>query len=339
MKARIALAAFLALAPLATSFDAAAGPDAPANDPSAVDEARLRFQKGVQLFHEWSFEAALAEFRKAYQLAPSYRLLYNIAQVHYELHNYVDALKAFRQYVNEGGSEIPVDRRTQVEAEIRKLVGRVGYIEVVANVDAGQVAIDDVPVGNLPIKAPILVNPGVRRVSVTKPGFGTTARNVTIAGGDHAQVQLELNEAVASHSQRDDANKKGSAKGDTRSPPRTAMWISLAATGAFAVGAGVFALLAQDSKREFEYQLNTFPNTKSEIDAARSEMQRNAAITDVLAAAAVVSGGFTLYFALSGGSKDTSASAKIAAPKTAPKIGFTPTFTPTFGGVAAVGSF
>ncbi|MET0596064.1 MAG: hypothetical protein ABW133_25410, partial [Polyangiaceae bacterium] len=113
MKARIALVALLALAPLSTSFNAFAAPDTPPADKTAVDEARQRFQKGVQLFHEWSFEAALAEFRKAYQLAPSYRLLYNIAQVHYELHNYVDALKAFRQYLNEGGTDVPVDRRTQ----------------------------------------------------------------------------------------------------------------------------------------------------------------------------------------------------------------------------------
>ena len=263
MKARVALAVFLALSPLAWSFDVvAAPPDAPATDPKVVDEARQRFQKGVQLFKEYSFEAALAEFRKAYQLAPSYRVLYNIAQVHYELKNYVDALKAFRQYLNEGGADVASDRRVLVEAEIRKLEGRVGYIEVTANVDTAQVAIDDVPVGILPMKAPILVNPGVRRVSVIKPGFGTTARNVTIAGGDHAQVQIELNEAVASRAQlRDDADRKAPPKYELRSErPRTAMWISLAATGAFTVGAGVFALLAQDAKRDFEHQLAVFPS-------------------------------------------------------------------------------
>jgi len=334
MKARVALVAVLALSPLAWSFDvAAAPPDAPANEPKAVDEARLRFQKGVQLFKEWSFEAALAEFRKAYQLAPSYRVLYNIAQVHYELKNYVDALKAFRQYLNEGAADVAPDRRLQVEAEIRKLEGRVGYIEVVANVDTAQVAIDDVPVGILPMKAPILVNPGVRRVSVTKPGFGTTARNVTIAGGDHAQVQIEMNEAVASRPQRDEAGKKGQPKYELRERPRTAMWISLAATGAFTVGAGVFALLAQDAKRDFEQQLGVFPSTRADIDEARSTMVRHAAITDGLAAAAVVSGGFTLFFALSSvGSREIPTATSPAA---TPRV----SFSPTLGGVAAVGSF
>ena len=333
MRARIAWAALLALAPLVMPLDAVAGPDAPGNDPTAVDEARQRFQKGVQLFHEYSFEAALAEFRKAYQLAPSYRVLYNIAQVHYELKNYVDALKAFRQYLNEGAGDVAADRRTQVEAEIRKLEGRVGFLEIVANVDSGQVAIDDVPVGILPMKAPILVNPGVRRVSVTKPGFGTTARNVTIAGGDHAQVQLELNEAVASRLPRDEAGKKGSKVEARPERPRTAMWISLAATGAFTVGAGVFALLAQDAKRDFEHQLGVFPTSKADINEARSNLVRNAAITDGLAAAAVVSGGLTLFFALSGGgSKEAPAGTTHAA---APRL----RIAPTLGGVVAVGSF
>jgi hypothetical protein len=329
MKARWALIAYLSALPLVLPHAAFAAPGDPlVKEPGSVDEARQRFQKGVQLFHEWSFEAALAEFRKAYQLAPSYRVLYNIGQVHYELHNYVDALKAFRQYLSEGGTEVPVDRRTQIEADIRKLEARVGYIEVVANVE-GQVAIDDVPVGTLPIKAPILVNPGMRRVSVTKPGFGTTARNVSIAGGDHAKVELELTEAVASG--RGVQGTRG--KVDPRAEKsKTGMWIGVATTGALAVGAGVFALLAQDAKRDFEHQLGVYPNTKAEIDDARSTMQRNAAITDVLTGAAVVSAGVTLYLAISGsGSRDTAA----VAPSTKPRVGF----TPTFGGVAAVGSF
>jgi hypothetical protein len=331
MKTRVALIAFLALAPLSTSFDAmAAAPEAPKEDPAAVDEARQRFQKGVQLFKEFSFEAALAEFRKAYQLAPSYRVLFNIAQVHYELHNYVDALKAFRQYLNDGGPEIPTDRRTQVEADVRKLEGRVGYVEVVANVDSGQVSIDDVPVGQLPIKVPILVNPGVRRVSVTKPGFGTTARNVTIAGGDHAQVQLELTEAVASSRVARDEEKK--RREPPPSKPKTAMWVSLAATGALGIGAGVFGLLAQDSKRDFEQQLGVYPTTKADVDSARSTMQRNAAITDGLAAAAIVAGGLTIYFAVSGGGSKETATASHG-PIT--RIGL----SPALGGISASGSF
>ncbi|MET0594928.1 MAG: hypothetical protein ABW133_19670, partial [Polyangiaceae bacterium] len=85
--------------------------------------------------------------------------------------------------------------------------------------------------------------------------------------------------------------------------------------------------------RDFEHQLGVYPNPKAEIDEARSAMQRNAAITDGLAGAAIIAAGFTVYFAISSsGSKDPTAT---TVPATQPRIGF----APTFGGVAAVGTF
>lgn len=328
MKARFAFAALLASTCLSASFSALAAPDSPPAPESPVEEARGHFQKGVQLFKEWAYDAALAEFRRAYQLAPSYRVLYNIAQVYYELHNYVDALKAFRQYLADGGTEIQNERRAQVEAEIRKLEGRVGYIEVTSNVEGAQLSVDEVPVGTLPLRTPILVNPGVRRVSASKTGYGMTARNVTIAGGDHAQVQISMTEFSQ-------ARAGGDGKGGKDHPPerpRTAMWISLAATGALGATAGVFALMSQSAKQDFETQLATFPNTKEQIDDARSKWSLNNGLTDGFAAAALVAGGCTLFFALTSGSSSSSTTAAAPPPK---RLGF----APAPGGLVAVGEF
>ena len=135
---------------------------------------------------------------------------------------------------------------------------------------------------------------------------------------------------MASHA-REEAGKKGS-KGDAKNEhPRTAMWISMAATGAFAVGAGVFALLAQDAKRDFENELNVFPNSKSDIDAARATLKTNAAITDVLWAPPRWPAGSRCIAPSSGGSKEERSGEEQ---RDAARVGF----TPTFGGVAAVGS-
>jgi len=146
-------------------------------------------------------------------------------------------------------------------------------------------------------------------------------------------VELELNEAVAARP-RDDASK---GKGPVRPErPRTAMWISLAATGAFGIGAGVFALLAQDAKRDFEHQLGVFPTTRAEVEDARSTLRRNAAITDALVAATVVGAGFTVYFALAtGGSKESAMTSGAPPRPPPPRVGI----APTLGGAAVVGSF
>jgi tetratricopeptide (TPR) repeat protein len=325
MTARIAVAALLASTCFTASFAALAAPPEPPSD-AAVAEASQHFTKGVQLFKEWSFDAALAEFRRAYALAPSYRVLYNIAQVNYETHNYVEALKGFRQYLSEGGSDVPKDRQTQVEADIRKLEGRVGYLEVTSNIAGAQVSVDEVPVGTLPIRAPILVNPGVRRVSASKAGYAMTARNVTIAGGDHAQLQLDLNEITQVRVVHETK--------EVRPPdrPRTAMWVSLAATGALGATSGVFALLAHSAKKDFENELATYPTTKEQIDDARSKASLYGGLADGFAIGAIVAGGATLFFALSGGSSSSSTAASAPPPK---RIAF----APTLGGIVAVGEF
>ncbi len=162
--------------------------------PSATDEARERFGRGVQLFHEGSLEAALAEFQKAHQLAPNYRLHYNVAQVQYELHNFVEALRSFWKYLAQGGSEIPADRRQQVEAEIRKLEKRVGYVTITTNVSGAQISVDGVPMGISPFTAPVLVNPGSRRVSANKAGYLPAVNTVTAAGGEKLSLTLNLME-------------------------------------------------------------------------------------------------------------------------------------------------
>jgi hypothetical protein len=283
------------IAALLTAAPALAA-DPPAN-PRALEEARTRFQAGVQLFHEGSLDAALAEFRKAYQLAPTYRVLYNIAQVQFELHNHVEALKTFRQYLAEGGPDVPPDRRAQVEGEIQKLERRVSTVEITTDVDGADILVDDLPVGVSPLRLPVMVNAGNRRITAIKTGRVTTAQALTIAGGDRVKVHLQLPEVVV-------ARPIDPALVPLPPPPvaersRTRTWVSLAATAALGIGAGTFALLTRQAKLDFESQLQTFPNTKENIDRARHKMVVDAAITDGLAGATLLAGGLTLYFAVS----------------------------------------
>lgn len=314
MRALVGLMLLLALA--------AAGP-ARAADERALQEARTRFQAGVQLFHEGSLDAALAEFRKAYQLAPTYRVLYNIAQVQAELRDYVEASKSFRQYLAEGGAEVPPDRRAQVEAELQKLERRVSMLEVTTNVKGASILIDDVPVGASPLGAPVYVNAGSRRITATKPGRVTTARSITVAGGDRIKVHIDLPEVAAAGPA---PNPFDSAPAPAVEPPRTRMWVAMAVTAALGVGTGTFALLTQQKKKDFEAELDRFPNDRETIDRSRRRMALHAAVTDGLAAATLVSAGITIYFAVSGSSEPAREQARIR-------------LLPSLGGLTVAGRF
>jgi tetratricopeptide (TPR) repeat protein len=272
----------------------------PAAADGAVDEARIRFQRGVQLFHEGSNEAALAEFRKAYQIAPSYRLLYNIGQVHYELHDYVGALKSFKQYLADGGAEVPPDRRAQVETELRKLDGLIAYLEVTAVPDGSDILIDDVPVGISPLDGPVLVNAGQRRVTASKAGRLAPVRNLTVAGGERVRLTLQVPEAPLVHA----VPFSGGRPARYQPGQQVGVWLGVAATSMFALGAAGFAFATQQAKHNFDTELATYPTSKERVDFFRSRMTTLAAVTDGLAAAALVTGGLTVYLALRARAED-----------------------------------
>ena len=93
----------------------------PGGGEDADAKAAARFQRAVELYREGSYEGALAEFRKAYQISPAYRVIYNIAQSQYAMHDFVGAYKSLVGYMTEGSGEIPADRRIQVDEMFAKL--------------------------------------------------------------------------------------------------------------------------------------------------------------------------------------------------------------------------
>jgi len=54
-------------------------------------EAEARYKRALELFNDGSYDAARLELKRAYELAPTYRILYNIALVNVELNDYVGA--------------------------------------------------------------------------------------------------------------------------------------------------------------------------------------------------------------------------------------------------------
>ncbi len=159
---------------------------------ATLEEAQNRYQRGRELYEENDFPAALVEFKRAYELAPSYRLLYNIAQVQYQLQDYASALDSFQRYLDEGGGELPAQRREEVQREIDRLQVRVATVRVTVNKPGAEISVDDVPVGTSPLREPLLLNAGRRKISASLQGTPPVTRVVDVAGRDTLDVSLEF---------------------------------------------------------------------------------------------------------------------------------------------------
>jgi len=287
---------------LAQEPSAADKADAPQSE--NVKEANTRFARGLALYDDGDFDAALVEFNRAYSLSPTYKILYNIAKIERVKNDYSSALTHFQRYLAQGGSDVPEERRAECEKEIGVLKERVAQVSIKANVDGAAVFIDDTPVcgarmvdpscvGTTPLRAPVIVNPGTRKITAVKRGYQNADAQITVAGGDQNLVKLDLF----------DLTVKAEDTG-----PRNRAIVAWSVTGALAVGAGVMGVLTLGKKSTYDKDRDKpqcanqiisstgcNPDTHATLDADKKDTRTFALVTDILTGAAVVGAGVSIY--------------------------------------------
>ena len=263
------------------AFAQAAPPPTAAASPAAVapvDEARTRYQRGLDLYADKNYEAARIEFARAYKLAPSYKILYNIGVCDGQLGDYVAAISSLEKYLQQGGSEVVASRRTEVEDLLRQLRPRIAKLTVTSNVTGALVQIDDVNLCeergtcSTPMSVPMLVNPGRRRVTVSKAGWIPQTRSIVVAGSESAKIDIILSPSVVQKN------------------VNFAPYAAWGVTGLFAIGAGVTGGLALHASSQQNDLLAQNGSSQSELDSNRSKMRTYSVIADTCAGIAVASG-------------------------------------------------
>ncbi|MCY1019336.1 PEGA domain-containing protein [Pyxidicoccus sp. MSG2] len=321
---RLALVLLVAMA--AGSASAAPARKAPTPRNQQMEEAQRRYERGKEFYEESDFRAALVEFERAYELAPSYRLLYSIAQVQYQLQDYAGALSSFQQYLQEGQADITAQRREEVQREVERLRSRVASLDIVTQPVGAQVSVDDQPVGRTPLSEPVVVSAGRRKVTAELPGEPPVTRMVDVAGMDSVRVQLDfapppvpkpapVAAPVAS------APVSAAPGLSARAEPRGFPWKMWTATGALAVGAGVTALLANGAASDLKTQRDTFGVTRAQLDDASSKAKTMALTSDILTGATVVAAGISAFMTFSGGGSSSNASSEASAPSVTVGVG------------------
>lgn len=263
---------------------------------SKLDEAKSHLQSGAALYDGNDLRGALAEFQRAYELAPSYKILFNIAQVEMELQDHAGAFKAYTRYVKEGGPDIPPARLALVNAEIERLRGRVGFLVIETSAGAG-VLVDDLQVGYAPLPEPVAVNAGRHRVTVEVPHREPVTRVFDVSGRQEVAAVLVFDTPVIPTGPAPRIAPTETEKAPAASS-KVPVYVAWSVTGGLAIGAGVFAVITRGDANHLAALRSSFPVTSDQLAAQRSKTMRNATITDVLAGTAVASAGVALYLTL-----------------------------------------
>lgn len=285
----------------------------PAAEPSpeAKREAGERFQRGVKFHKDAEYQAALIEFKRAYELAPNYRVLYNLGQTSRELKDHAGALRSFERYLAEGGKEIDAKRRRDVERWVAELRPKVAHVTLSTAPEGAEITVDDVVVGVTPLAEPLVLNAGRRKINATLSGHAPVQRFVDVAGSEGVDVALALSPlppAAPPEAPKVTSPAPPPPKAPPAAPPpeegmSALPWIGLAATGALGVGWGALGVTALGAHSDFEEELDR-RTTPQAVDDARSRAQTFALVADVVGGVTIAAAALTaVAFAVELGGK------------------------------------
>jgi hypothetical protein len=262
---------------------------AEATDTANVEEARQHFAQGLKLYKEGDHDAALVQFERAYSIKPNYKVLYNIAQCYFELHQYVEARDTLARYLKDGEGNVDPERKTAVEKDLGELERRIAHLKLLVDVDGATVYVDGKRVGVTPIPSLLDVNEGQRTVSIEAPDRGSKQRVVRVAGGEEQVVEVHFETTKASP-------PPASARAETLPQPRSrglsaGFWVS--GIGALVLGAGAATTgyLTLKTQGERDDDLKRPGVTRAELDDARRKTKTLALSTDILSGGALVCAG------------------------------------------------
>jgi hypothetical protein len=157
-----------------------------------TEEAMARFDRGVVLYQGNNFTAALAEFEAAYRLTPRYPMLFNIGVTQKRLFRYGEAVRSLRRYLDEGGANVPPERRAQVEEELALIRAVVAEVTVRVDGAPADIDVDSRAVGKTPLDGPLLLAAGPHTVGARRSGDEPAEKKIQVVSGERLEVVLEL---------------------------------------------------------------------------------------------------------------------------------------------------
>jgi hypothetical protein len=262
---------------------------ATAREPTdALREAGSRYERAFELYDEGAYDAALSEMKRAYELAPTFRILYNLGVMSLAVHDYAGAMQLFEQFLIEGASAIPADVRKQVSDTLGELAQRVATVSISVNAPNAELSVDDHAVAQAQRSLVVRLNAGHRRIAARAHGYLPDSKAVTLAGGDDVHVNLTL---------VDSPPRPSSPPPEQRGNP--VPWLGFGATALLAGGAVLSGVQALAAQRDFERKRRKLDITAAALEDADARAFRWTVTTDVLAVAALGAGGYSLYLALS----------------------------------------
>ena len=228
-----------------------------ADDAAQRAQARAHRALGQAALAEGDHVGALRELQTAFELSRDPELRYDLGRCHRELGHLVEGRQEFQLYLAEvDPSQIPAERRQEVEQALAELNAGVALLEIRVPVDDAVVRVDGEEVGRSPLLDPVTVESGQHEVTVTAEGQPPFTTEVTVTAGERNAVEVvfgAVEETVAEPG--GDSDEQPSDSGQPSSRRRLSQawfWASLGLAVALAIGGTVTGALVMSTGEEYD---------------------------------------------------------------------------------------
>ena len=152
----------------------------------------MHFEAGVHAFEEQRFSDAAREFEQAYQLEPTWQVLYNLGSVYAALGRPVEAVDAFERYESSGGAQLNDERRRTVDDELARQRRKIALLDVLVNESNAEIRIDLRLIGRSPQAKPVQLSEGAHVIEIVLSGHTSQRREIRLVGGQHSSTVFRL---------------------------------------------------------------------------------------------------------------------------------------------------
>ena len=315
---RLCLAGFLFLSALVAAPEAAF-----ADGPEISAEAKEHFKAGVSLLQDpegEKVEEAYREFKTAYEMSGSAKILGNMGFCAMRLERDGEAIDAYSRYIREV-QDIDPDERAQIVRDLQTLTVGVVRISIDVNVPGVTIIDERVPVRGMRVtnaygpigeskKIEIGVRPGHHILTAKVPGREEATWELEAHAGSKEKYSFVLKEAP-----KPVPPGQGPSTGESRGAG-VGPWIAMGTGGALLVAATITGVIALGKTNDIKDRCpnDTCPRS-FDLDEERSSAKTFVRITDVLLiTGGVVAAGGLGWLLFAGGSD----SKKAAGWKTIP---------------------
>lgn len=176
-------------------------PAQPTGEPKPLSEtltgaARDDYEAGKELYGAENYEGALVKFQASHDESKDARLFWNIAACEKNLHHYAKALQYLQRYRDEGGALLTEQDKVDAEQLIKTMQALTSRVTFRVNEPGAEIFVDDVLVGRAPLKAPIVVDSGLRRIRVRKDEFTEFSSQIPVGSKPELTVEVKLDPIV-----------------------------------------------------------------------------------------------------------------------------------------------